>query len=150
MGKRTLGTLLRHLIELLDGGVQTAYDELGLDYRPRFTPVVRTLMDGDAKSVREIAGEAGLTHSAASQTLMRMRREGLVEGAAGEDGRERRVTASATLRAMFPALRNQWRATDAAAAELDAELTASLHQAARDAIAALEREPFAERIRRKS
>ncbi|MEO1172961.1 MAG: MarR family transcriptional regulator, partial [Myxococcota bacterium] len=81
MGKRTLGTLLRHLIELLDGGVQTAYDELGLDYRPRFTPVVRTLMDGDAKSVREIAGEAGLTHSAASQTLMRMRREGLVEGA---------------------------------------------------------------------
>ncbi|MEM6532684.1 MAG: helix-turn-helix domain-containing protein [Myxococcota bacterium] len=146
---RTLGTLLRHLIELLDEGVQRAYDDLGLDYRPRFTPVVRVLRDGHAQSVRGIAESAGLTHSAASQTLQLMRREGLVEDAPNRgvvDGRERRVVASERLKSMLPILETQWRATNAAAADLDAELSISLHQAAREAIAALEHWSFAKRI----
>ena len=32
--KQGLGTQLRHLIELLDGAVQQAYADAGLDYRP--------------------------------------------------------------------------------------------------------------------
>ncbi len=52
---RGLGTLLRHLLELLDGDVEQAYAELGLDYRPRFTPVVRALLESEPRSIRDIA-----------------------------------------------------------------------------------------------
>ncbi len=41
---RTLGTLLRHLIELLDGAVEQTYRDAELDYRPRYTPVLRALI----------------------------------------------------------------------------------------------------------
>ena len=47
-----LGTLLRRLLDLLDGDVQRAYDELGLDYRPRYTPVVVALLDLGPSSIR--------------------------------------------------------------------------------------------------
>ena len=67
-----LGTLLRHLLELLDGDVQRAYDELGLDYRPRYTPVVAALLDLGPSSIQDIARAAGITHSAASQTVAQM------------------------------------------------------------------------------
>ena len=35
--KQGLGTQLRHLIELLDGAVQQAYVDAGLNYRPRYS-----------------------------------------------------------------------------------------------------------------
>jgi hypothetical protein len=45
---RALGTLMRHvpeLLELLDGDVARIYADLGVpDYRPRYSPVVRALV----------------------------------------------------------------------------------------------------------
>lgn len=143
---RTLGTLLRHLIELLDSGVQSAYDAADLDYRPRYTPVVRALSDLQPRSIAEIASVAGMTHSAVSQTVQHMRRQGLVRGASGADGRERRVTLSSQMNAMLPKVQAQWEATNAAAASLDRELSASLHRVVREAISALEQRSFASRI----
>src|SRR6188768_4490415 len=75
---RGLGTLLRHLLELLDGDLERIYRDLGLPYRPRFTPVVRALMEREPRSIREIADHSGLTHSAVSQTVAEMKRAGLV------------------------------------------------------------------------
>lgn len=85
---RGLGTLLRHLIDLLDGDVAAAYAAAGLaDYRPRFTPVVRALDAQDPSSIGAIAQYAGISHSAASQTVGEMTRRGLVERCKGRDGR---------------------------------------------------------------
>jgi hypothetical protein len=72
----SLGTLLRHLVETLDGAVEEAYARAGLDYRPRYTPVVRTLVEPGPSSIRTIATRAGTTHSAASQTVSQMTRQG--------------------------------------------------------------------------
>ncbi|MEL6338429.1 MAG: helix-turn-helix domain-containing protein [Myxococcota bacterium] len=143
---RTLGTLLRHLIELLDSGVQSAYDAADLDYRPRYTPVVRALRDLQPRSIAEIALAAGMTHSAVSQTVQHMHRQGLVRRVSGRDGRERRVTLSSRMKAMLPKLEARWKATNAAAASLDRELSASLHRIVREAISALEHRSFASRI----
>lgn len=142
----TLGTRLRHLLELLDGAVEQAYADAGLDYRPRYTPVVRALLAlGDA-SIRTIAARAGVTHSAASQTVAQMAERGLVTLAPGRDGRERIVALTPAARAMVPALERQWAATNAAAHALDDELAHSLLAVVDQAIAALERTPFAARI----
>ncbi len=141
--------MLRHLIELLDGDVEHAYQQLGLDYRPRFTPVVRALMESEPRSIREIADHSDLTHSAVSQTVAEMKRAGLVSLArASADGRARLVQLAPRCRAMLPRLQRQWAATNAAAEGLDAELSSSLRSAVTEAISALEKSPFRDRIQK--
>lgn len=142
-----LGTQLRHLIELLDGDVALAYQETGLDYRPRYTPVMRALGSKDQLTIGDIAAFAGITQPAATQTVALMKRQGLVKVVAGEDGRQRLVTLSAAGRAMLPRLQRCWAATSAAAASLDAELDHPLSVTLAQAIVALQAFPFIERIR---
>jgi DNA-binding MarR family transcriptional regulator len=144
---RGLGTLLRHLLELLDGDVERTYAELGLDYRPRFTPVVRALLESEPRSIREIADHSGLTHSAVSQTVAEMKRAGLLSLVKDRaDARARQARLAPRCRAMLPRLEQQWSATNSAADGLDEELSNSLRAAVTDAIAALERNPFRQRI----
>lgn len=142
----TLGTLLRSLIDLLDGEVETAYVDAGLGWRPRYTPVLRVLMQFGPTSIKTIASEVGVSHSAASQTVSQMKREGLIALKPGADARERIVVLTPVTEAMIPALESQQRATNAAAAELDAELSAPLTTVVSEAIAALHRRRFGLRI----
>ena len=142
----TLGTLLRHLIEILDGSVEEAYAQSGLDYRPRYTPVVRALLELGPASIRTLSLHAGITHSAVSQTVAQMAKHRLVKLSPGEDGRERIVALTAKAEAMLPALERQWAATNVAANELDAELSFPLSALLREALGALETRSFSERI----
>jgi DNA-binding MarR family transcriptional regulator len=142
----TLGTLLRHLIEKLDGAVEQSYAQSGLDYRPRYTPVVRALMASGPSSIRAIARSAGITHSAASQTVAQMMERGLVRFECGNDARERIVALTQTAKNMIPKLERHWSATNDAARMLDSELSMPLSDLLREAIEALDRTPFARRI----
>ena len=143
---RTLGTLLRHLIELLDGAVEQTYKDAQLDYRPRYTPVLRALIATGSASIKELAAQAGLTHSAASQTVAEMRRAGLVDVERGTDKRRQVVSLTNRATAMIPTLETIWQVVNEAAEELDDELDYPLSQLVEEAIAALERHPFGERI----
>ena len=145
-GTRTLGTLLRHLIDVLDGAVEQTYARSGLDYRPRYTPVMRALIDLGPASIRAISLHAGITHSAVSQTVSQMTKQGLVSLQAGADAREQIVSPTPAAKAMVPLLKRQWAATNAAAQALDDELSAPLSTLLHEAIEALERCSFSERI----
>jgi DNA-binding MarR family transcriptional regulator len=142
----TLGTLLRHLIEKLDGAVEESYAESGLDYRPRYTPIVRALIESGPASIRTISRSAGITHSAVSQTVSQMIERGLVQFESGGDARERIVALTPAAKAMLPKLQQHWRATNAAADALDTELSMPLSDLLREAIEALDRRSFAQRI----
>lgn len=142
----TLGTLLRHLTELLDGAVEQAYQSLPVEYRPRYTPVVRVLLEQGPSSLRTLALQTGMTHSAISQTVAQMARSGLVTLRAGQDARERIVTLTPAAEAVIPALKQQWAATNAAARSFDAELSVPLSSLLREAIEALEKQPFLQRL----
>ena len=142
-----LGTLLRRLLELLDGDLETVYAETLPGYRPRFTPVMKCLADGGARTISAIASQAGVSQPAASQTVARMAAEGFVELEAGADGRERRVSLTPRGRELLPPLRAQWARTDAAARELETEIGAPLSEIAAAAIRALEARPFGARVR---
>jgi DNA-binding MarR family transcriptional regulator len=140
-----LGTQLRHLIELLDDGVSRANDYANLNYRPRYTPVMKALAGGRALTIGQLADAARISQPAATQTVALMARDGLVDVAAGEaDARQRVVELSAQGRALLPRLQRAWQATDGAAAGLDAE--SGLLAAVSAALAALDRQPFAQRI----
>lgn len=142
----TLGTLVRHLIELLDGEVEAAYEAAGLAWRPRYTPVLRGLISLGPTSIRGLALRIGISHSAASQTVAQMTKDGLVELKRGADARERIVAMTPKAQAMVPALQRQWAAVNAAADQLDDELSAPLSGIIREAINALSQRPFGKRI----
>ena len=141
-----LGTLLRHLVELLDRDVEKQYRRFGLRYRPRFTPVMRALVELDAASIRSIARHAQLTHSATSQTVAQMERANLVRVEAGADARERVVFLSRRALNLLPQLKRIWAATRKAQAGLERELAAPLTPLLQQAIDALQQKPFDDRI----
>jgi DNA-binding MarR family transcriptional regulator len=146
--RQGLGTQLRHLIDLLDGAVGTAYEEAGIDYRPRYTPVMRALEGGAPHTVSQIAEAAGITQPAATQTVALMIKEGLLESSPGAtDARQKIIRLSARGRQLLPQLRICWQATRAAADSLDGDMPYPLSEALAAAITALQVKPFGERIR---
>ncbi|MFD3502927.1 MarR family winged helix-turn-helix transcriptional regulator [Streptomyces sp. NPDC058678] len=143
-----VGTLLRHVLELLDGDVAKVYEERDLaEYRPRFSPVVRALLSEGPLPVRDLAAAVGVTHSAASQTAAQMARAGLVTHTPDPlDARRRLIELTPKAHALLPQIKAEWDATAAAMAELDAELSMPLAQLLTEAADAVRRRPFRERI----
>ncbi|MFF6948563.1 MarR family winged helix-turn-helix transcriptional regulator [Streptomyces iakyrus] len=143
-----VGTLLRHVLELLDGDVAAVYEEQGMaEYRPRFSPVVRALVAQGPLSVRDLAETIGVTHSAASQTAAQMARAGLVTHTPDPlDARRRLVGLTAEARSLLPRIEAEWEATAAAMAELDAELSMPLGELLAEVAQAVGRRPFRERV----
>lgn len=141
-----LGTLLRHLVDLLDGDVEAVYREQGLDCRSRFTPVIRHLEGSGPSSIRQIALASGLTHSAISQTVSEMLKKGLVKSEPGRDARERIISFTPAGEALLPALHAVWEGIWAAADELSQDIGEPLDQVLARAIAAVGVRPFRDRI----
>lgn len=145
--ERTLGTQLRHLVDLLDGAVSAAYKDAGLTYRPRYTPVVRALMNLEPLTVGQVAEIAGITQPAATQTVALMIKKGILSAESGqEDGRQKLLRLTAKGRELLPKLTVCWQATAMASSNLDAELPFPLSQALDSAVNALTLKSFGTRI----
>ncbi len=146
--KATHGTQLRHLIELLDGAVGAAYEEAGLDYRPRYTPVMRALLAHEPATIGSIADAAGITQPAATQTIALMIKDDLVAMKPGStDARQKMISLTAKGRALVPALQACWQATAMASASFEADLPFPLGEVLDRAIQSLAAKPFGVRIR---
>jgi DNA-binding MarR family transcriptional regulator len=142
-----LGTQLRRLLELLDGDVDQVYAADGLGYRARYTPVMKALGDGRARSIKDIARQSSLSHSAACQTIEKMVQSGFLERTVGDDARQRLVGLTRAGKEALPLLRKHWAATEAAAARLDEGLEHPLGATIAAAISALEAHSFLDRIK---
>ncbi|MEU7783821.1 MarR family transcriptional regulator [Amycolatopsis sp. NPDC049159] len=146
-GPDGLGTRLRHVLEVLDGDVARFLADIGLDgYRPRYSPVVRALLARGPLAIRDLAAEMRVTHSAASQTVAQMNRDGLVALEPGADARQRIVSLTAKARDLLPLIEAEWAATTEASEALEAELPYSLRALLDAIVEALDRKPFRERI----
>src|SRR5678816_3661983 len=100
-GPGLLGTRLSLLLDHVDSALASVYEDLGLPgFRPRYTPVVRVIAARGGCSIRDIADATGVTHSAASQTVAKMTRDGLVTTGPGRDGRTRLVTLTRRARSL--------------------------------------------------
>jgi DNA-binding MarR family transcriptional regulator len=141
------GGQLRAGLDAIDVGIVKAVADLGLlDYRPRFSGIVRVLAYGGPCSINDLADATGVTHSAASQTVSEMRARDLVRIERGADERQRIVSLSDQARALLPAIEAEWAATTAALVALDAELSAPLATIARELNESLGRRSFRQRI----
>jgi DNA-binding MarR family transcriptional regulator len=148
MQPSSLGTQLRHLIELLDNAVQQAYVDEGLRYRPRYTPIVRALLQHEPCTIGDLAVAATITQPAATQTISLMIKDGLASAVTGHtDARRRMISLTAQGRRLLPKLRRCWQATAIAHGDLERELDFPLSEALARAITALEVKPYGTRIR---
>ncbi|WP_253841893.1 MarR family winged helix-turn-helix transcriptional regulator [Actinokineospora globicatena] len=131
----------------MEADIARVYTEAGLGwYRPRFSAYVRLLAARGPHSIRELATAVGVTHSAASQTVAQMRRDGLVTLEPGADARQRIVRLTPRAEELLPFLDAEWQATATAATALEAELPYPLGTLLTALEAALERKPLRARI----
>lgn len=143
-----LGTLLRVLLAMLDGELNQLYRAQEVDFRPRFYPVFQLLLAQEHATISDIAKHLQASQPAATQTLAEMRKLDLVAYVDGQDRRERIVVLTDKALALARTLTPIWDAVGRAADELDCELSHPLSAILGEALAALKREGFSDRIAR--
>lgn len=138
---------LRQLLDAMDADIARLYTERGVTgVRPRFVgPLIRLGRRG-GMTIRELAESLEVTHSAMSQTVSALQRDGLVAASSGADARTREIVLTERARELLPLLEAEWRATEQVVAELDEEIPYALSQVVRDLQAALARRSFHDRI----
>ena len=97
-------------------------------------------------TISELAESVQRTHSASSQKVAAMRAAGWVRTIPGPDARSKKVLLTAKATRVVGRLAAEWRATEAALAELEAEIPYPLSQVVADIEAALARKSFHDRI----
>ena len=100
-------------------------------------------------TITELASSVQRTHSATSQKVAAMRAAGLVRTTAGADARTRRITLTAKARRIVGQLAAEWRATEAAVADIEHEIPYPVGRVVADIEAALRRQSFHDRIAEK-
>jgi DNA-binding MarR family transcriptional regulator len=141
---------LRLLQNAMDDDIGRLYTEARIEgLKPSFVMELIRLHLHGPMTITELAESVQRTHSAISQKVAAMRAAGLVETVAGPDARSKVVTVTAKTTAIVDRLMAEWRATEAAVAEIEAEIPYPLSQVVVDIEEALRRKSFHDRIAEK-
>lgn len=135
---------LRLLLARMDDDIARLY--AGTDIKPTYVMELLRLHFRGPMTIRELAESVHRTHSALSQKVAAMKAAGLVEVTRGTDARSKKVTLTPAATAMVGRLAAEWRATEAVAVELEAELPYPLSRVVTDMEEALSRRSFHDRI----
>jgi DNA-binding MarR family transcriptional regulator len=141
---------LRLLQDAMDADIARVYAESQIrGLKPSFVLELLRLHARGPMTITELAESVQRTHSAISQKVAAMRAAGLVRTVAGADARTKRVVLTAKARRLTGQLAAEWRATEAAIAEIEAEIPYPLSQVVIDIDAALRQKSFYDRIAEK-
>ena len=145
--EQSLWRPFRLLVAAMDADLARIYAEAQLGgVKPSFVMELIRLHARGPMTITELAASVERTHSGTSQKVAAMRAAGLVRTSPGTDARSKNVTLTAKARRIVGRLAAEWRATEAAVAEIEAEIPYPLSQVATDIEAALRRKSFHDRI----
>ncbi|GIF13413.1 MarR family winged helix-turn-helix transcriptional regulator [Actinoplanes teichomyceticus] len=131
----------------MDADIARVYAEADIPgLRPVWVKELIKLHRHGPMTISELAAAVGRTHSALSQKVSAMRAAGWVRTEAGPDARTKTVALTGKAERIAGRLAAEWRATEAAVAEIDAELPYPMTRVVRDIEAALRRKSFRDRI----
>ena len=140
---------LRLLQTANDADIARIYTEAQITgLKPSYVMELLRLRARGPMTITELARSLQLTHSAESQKVAAMRAAGWVRTTPGPDARSKKVTLTAKAARVADRLAAEWRATEAALAEIEAEIPYPLSQAVTDIEAALRRKSFTTGSRR--
>lgn len=138
---------LRVLQASMDADIARIYAEKQIDgLKPSYVLELLRLHAEGPMTITELAASVGRTHSALSQKVAAMRAAGWVRTVPGDDARSKKVTLTDDARRVAARLAAEWRATEAALAELEAEIPYPLSRVVTDIEQALARKSFHDRI----
>jgi DNA-binding MarR family transcriptional regulator len=141
---------MRLLQAAMDADIARAYADAGITgLKPSMVMELLRLHASGPMTITELAESVQRTHSATSQKVAAMRTAGLVRTTTGADARTRKITLTAKARRIIGKLAAEWRATEAAIADLEAEIPYPLTKVVTDMEAALRRKSFYDRISEK-
>lgn len=131
----------------MDADIAKIYTQARIEgLKPSFVMELLTLHARGPMTITELAESVQRTHSAISQKVAAMRAAGLVRTVPGADARTKKVALTAKTRRIVGLLAAEWRATEAAVAELEAEIPYPLSRVVSDIETALRRRSFHDRI----
>lgn len=134
----------------MDAEIGRVYAEASIDgLKPSFVMELLRLHARGPMTITELAESVQRTHSAMSQKVAAMRAAGWVRTTAGADARSKKVTLTAKAGRVVGRLAAEWRATEAAIADLEAEIPYPLSRVVTDIEKALQRKSFHDRIAEK-
>ena len=136
--------LLQQAMDADIGKIYAAQHISGL--KPSFVMELLRLHARGPMTLTELAESVQRSHSAISQKVAAMRAAGLVRTVPGADARSKKVTLTAKARRIVGLLAAEWRATEAASIELEAEIPYPLSRVVADMETALRRRSFHDRI----
>jgi DNA-binding MarR family transcriptional regulator len=138
---------LHRLLAAMDDEIAQIYRELGVnDLKPTWVRELLRLEAAGPMTISELAESTQRTHSAMSQKVSAMQAAGFVRTRPGADARSKQVTLTAKARRITGQLAAEWRATEAAIAELETEIPYPLSQVVVDIQTALDQKSFRDRI----
>jgi DNA-binding MarR family transcriptional regulator len=141
---------LRLLQQAMNEDIARVYAEAQIEgLKPSFVMELIRLHARGPMTITELAESVQRTHSAISQKVAAMRAAGLVRTVPGADARSKKIMLTAKARRIVGRLAAEWRATEAAVAELEAEIPYPLSRVVTDIEAALRRKTFHDRIAEK-
>jgi MarR family transcriptional regulator, organic hydroperoxide resistance regulator len=148
-GAAAFGTRLRRLSDLLDRQVQALYRSRGVEFEPRWFPVVTMLSEHGPLSVGELASLIGITHAAVSQVRRDLVRHRIVKSTT-DSGDARRQILALTPKGAASSMRLRpiWSAVAAATEDLWSEASPGFLKSLDRIEAALEREPMDARAKK--
>lgn len=141
---------LRRLLDAMDADIARLYQEARIEgLKTSFVQELIRLHVRGPMTITELAGSVERTHSAMSQKVSAMRAAGLVRTLPGADARSKKVTLTVKATRVVDRLTAEWRATEAAVADLEAEIPYPLTSVVTDIEEALRRKSFHDRIAEK-
>jgi DNA-binding MarR family transcriptional regulator len=138
------------LLSDMDDEIARVYADNGIeDLKTNWVYEIVRLHVRGPMTIAELARSVGRSHSALSQKVAAMRAAGWVQTGPGRDARSKTVTLTPKAERVAALMATEWRATEAALTELEAELPYPLTKVAEDIRAALSRKSFHTRITEK-
>ena len=111
------------LLSHMDDEIARVYADNGIDdLKPNWVLEILRLHVRGPMTIAELARSEDRTHSALSQKVAAMRAAGWLETSPGPDARSKKVALTPKAERVAAMLATEWRATEAAITELEAEL----------------------------
>jgi DNA-binding MarR family transcriptional regulator len=135
------------LLADLDDEIARVYAENGIDdLKPSWVLEILRLRARGPMTIAELARSVGRTHSALSQKVAAMRAAGWLETTPGRDARSKKVSLTPKAERAAVLFDAEWRATEAAIDEIEAEIPYPLTRVVEDIRQVLARKSFHDRI----
>lgn len=126
LGFLVFGSRLKRLSETFLNDVNKIYAKHNIDFDASWFPVFYLLSQQNEVSIKHIADESGVSHSAASQLVKGLQEKGLLKSIASKkDARHKTVTLTAKGQKLLLKIKPVWKALEKAMEELANENTQS-------------------------